>query len=58
MPMHLEHTKAVYQEKNDDLTDASATPQSLALPFDGPGTKRLLRKLDLHLIPFLALIYL
>jgi hypothetical protein len=26
--------------------------------FDGPATKKLLRKLDWHLIPFMSLIYL
>jgi len=33
----------------------SATP---AAPFDQGATRRLLRKLDLHLLPWLALIYL
>lgn len=28
------------------------------LPFDTAGTKALVRKLDIHLIPYLALIYL
>ena len=46
---------ASYRENNKSLAASSTdTPQS----FDHAATKRLLRKLDYHLIPFLALIYL
>ncbi|TVY16389.1 putative transporter protein [Lachnellula arida] len=36
----------------------SGVPNVSSIPFDEAATKRLLRKLDLRLIPFLALIYL
>jgi hypothetical protein len=46
-----------YRENNKSVaTSSTDIPQSL--PFDHAATKRLLRKLDYHLIPFLALIYL
>ena len=48
---------ASYREKNKSVAASSTdTPQSQ--PFDQAATKRLLRKLDWHLIPFLTLIYL
>jgi hypothetical protein len=34
------------------------TPIAAAAPYDQKATKRLLRKMDLYLIPFLALLYL
>lgn len=36
----------------------SGVPDVSSIPFDEAATKRLLRKLDLRLIPFLALLYL
>ena len=46
--------------------DATVVPVSIDTPvedveslgFDAAGTKKLLRKLDWHLIPFMSLIYL
>lgn len=49
---------ATYREKTSDLTDGTDSRPTSAVPFNGVETKRLLRKMDLHLIPFLALIYL
>jgi len=40
-----------------DNEDSIASSEN-AIPFDEGATKRLLRKLDLHLVPFLALLYL
>jgi len=59
----LDLSQAHYREKNKDLTGSASTdPPSLqgatALPFNPAATKKLLRKLDLNLIPFLALLYL
>ena len=49
---------ASYRENNKSLVASSTdTPQTIQ-SFDHAATKRLLRKLDYHLIPFLALIYL
>ena len=51
-------------EKNIALVHSTASeavskvPSAPSVPFDVAATKKLLRKLDLHLIPFLALIYL
>ncbi|KAK0118349.1 hypothetical protein ONS95_012638 [Cadophora gregata] len=49
---------ATYREKNTDLTSSNDSRPVSAAPFNEADTKKLLRKLDLHLIPFLALIYL
>ena len=46
------------QEKNIDFAQSTASDAVSSVPFDQVATKRLLRKLDLRLIPFLALIYL
>jgi len=40
------------------ISKAISTPVSEAQPFTKADTRKLLRKLDLNLIPFLALIYL
>jgi hypothetical protein len=40
----------------DNETSIASTEN--AIPFDEKATKSLLRKLDLHLVPFLALLYL
>lgn len=59
VPAGLNLTNATYQEKNTDLTGSTergAPP--IPAPFSEAETKKLLLKLDLHLIPFLALIYL
>lgn len=56
---HLDLSNTNYQEKNTDLTGSTVTDQStLVAPFDHAATQRLLRKLDINLIPFLALLYL
>ncbi len=59
-PSELDFSRANYAEKNSDLTDSTANISIVAVPapFDHAATKKLLRKLDLHLIPFLALVYL
>jgi hypothetical protein len=49
---------ASYREKNKSVAASSSTDTPQSHPFDQAATKRLLRKLDWHLIPFLALIYL
>jgi len=46
------------QEKKIDLVQSTASDAVSSVPFGEAATKKLLRKLDLHLIPFLALIYL
>jgi hypothetical protein len=51
-------TSALYREKNKSVAASSSTDTPQSQPFDQAATKRLLRKLDWHLIPFLALIYL
>jgi hypothetical protein len=48
---------ASYREKSKSGT-ASSTETPQPQPFDHAATKRLLRKLDCHLIPFLAFMYL
>jgi hypothetical protein len=58
----LDLSEAKYQEKNKDVSGSSSTdPPTLQvagpLPFNPAATKKLLRKLDLNLIPFLALLY-
>lgn len=55
-------SQSQYREKKDLTGSASTDPPSLQvatpLPFNPAATKKLLRKLDLNLIPFLALLYL
>jgi hypothetical protein len=48
------------EEKKLDLAGSTVSDpvSATAVPFDQGATKRLLRKLDLHLLPWLALIYL
>jgi hypothetical protein len=48
---------ASYRENNKSAA-TSSTDIRQSQPFDQAATKRLLRKLDNHLIPFLSLIYL
>jgi hypothetical protein len=60
-PPNLDLSQAKYQEKNKDLSGSTPTdPTTLSapVPFSQAATKKLLRKLDLNLIPFLALLYL
>jgi hypothetical protein len=60
-PPNLDLSQAKYQEKNKDLSGSTSTdPTTLSapVPFSQAATKKLLRKLDLNLIPFLALLYL
>jgi hypothetical protein len=40
-----------------DSEDRNTSPEN-AVPFDLKATQNLLRKLDFHLVPFLALLYL
>lgn len=54
----LDLTNPAYREKNSNLTASTDSRPVSAAPFNEAETKKLLRKLDLHLIPFLALIYL
>lgn len=44
------HVLAIPEDKAVSLDEA--------VPFDPQATKKLLRKLDVHLVPFLALLYL
>lgn len=46
------------QEKHTDLIGSDASYTVTSPQFDNAATKRLLRKLDRHLIPILALMYL
>lgn len=57
-PSHLDLTRAGYQGKNGELISSTICPPQFDMPFDEAATKKLVRKLDLHLIPFLAFIYL
>jgi hypothetical protein len=58
-PNDLDLSKATtYHEKNTELTGSTVTASAAQAPFDPAARKKLLRKLDRHLIPFLALIYL
>lgn len=60
-PVELDLTHAGYDEKSHDFSNSSDSDHAstpIAPTFDKLATKKLLRKLDLHLIPFLALIYL
>lgn len=49
--------KNLASDADIDIAYTSETPTE-PNAFDSQGTKRLLRKLDWHLIPFLSLIYL
>jgi hypothetical protein len=49
---------AAYHEKSTELTGSTVAASAVQAPFDPTARKKLLRKLDRHLIPFLALIYL
>lgn len=53
-------TNAVYAEKKDPTGTSTEDVVTGISPdgFDEAATKKLIRKLDLHLIPFMALIYL
>jgi hypothetical protein len=58
-PDDLDLSKATtYHEKNTELTGSTVAASAVQAPFDPAARKKLLRKLDRHLIPFLALIYL
>lgn len=60
-PTDLDISQAKYSEKNNGESSSTTTePTTLSAPtpFTDAATKKLLRKLDLHLIPFLALLYL
>lgn len=54
--------KVLEESHKEDVRDGDLTPSSLELAegahFDAARTKKLLRKLDWHLIPFLTLLYL
>ena len=54
----IDDKKQVHQSHSE--TDTPHTPPEYvdAPHFDGARTKKLLRKLDWHLVPFLALLYL
>jgi hypothetical protein len=58
VPADLDLTSIAFQEKNHEIRESTGSDVSLSMPFNDAATKRLLRKLDLHLIPFLAVIYL
>jgi hypothetical protein len=42
----------------ENIVGVSSQPDPTEVGFDAKHTKKLLRKLDLHLVPFLALLYL
>lgn len=44
--------------KPEHSHESDSTSLESGTPFDVPRTKKLLRKLDFHLVPFLALLYL
>ena len=48
----------VPSDPEKDVSEATSTPISESQPFTKADTRKLLRKLDVNLIPFLALIYL
>ena len=52
--------KEVIKDVNERSSDSESppTPPELAVGFDAKATKRLLRKIDFTLIPFLSLLYL
>jgi hypothetical protein len=54
----LSQAKYIEDKELGSLTSSEGTTVSTPLPFTEAGTKKLLRKLDLHLIPFLVLLYL
>lgn len=51
-----------YAPEKNSHADSSTTPSTLEASegpvFDAARTKKLLRKMDWHLVPFLALLYL
>jgi len=56
-------TAAMPEEKRNETVGTSSTPDSSASEVESQGwdptaTKKLLRKLDWHIIPFMSLIYL
>jgi len=51
------NSKPLAVEREERLTTSSSTEFDV-LHFDTKATKRLLRKMDLRLVPFLALLYL
>ncbi|EKD15411.1 high-affinity nicotinic acid transporter [Drepanopeziza brunnea f. sp. 'multigermtubi' MB_m1] len=58
-PGGIDATDTAHREKNIDTTGSEESdPITHTNSFNDVDTKKLLRKLDLHLIPFLALIYL
>ncbi|KAF4626080.1 hypothetical protein G7Y89_g12080 [Cudoniella acicularis] len=60
LPAELDLNNAVYNEKSHDPSSSSNSDlvMSPETPgFDKAATRKPLRKLDFHLIPFLALIY-
>ena len=57
-PAELDLPNDAYQIRNNYLSDSTADRATHAVPFDEAATKKLLRKLDLHLMPFLCIIYL
>jgi hypothetical protein len=54
----LSQAKYIEDKELGSLISTEGTTVSTPLPFTEAATKKLLRKLDLHLIPFLALLYL
>jgi hypothetical protein len=54
----MEKLEVLHNEKGTLTPDSTPTPPSEYASFDAKATKRLLRKIDLILIPFLALLYL
>jgi hypothetical protein len=54
----LSQAKYIEDKELGSLTSTEGTTVSAPLPFTEAATKKLLRKLDFHLIPFLALLYL
>jgi hypothetical protein len=56
---NISQEKYVLKDKEfGSLTSTKGTTVFAPAPFSEADTKKLLRKLDLHLIPFLALLYL
>jgi septal ring-binding cell division protein DamX len=57
-PNGLDLTKATTYRESAELTGSIVAASPVQARFDTAARKKLLRKLDRHLIPFLALIYL
>jgi hypothetical protein len=57
-PDDLDLSKATTYRENTEITGSTIAASAVQAPFDPVARKKLLRKLDRHLIPFLALIYL